>query len=147
MAHSRRRLLALAAAGAASGVAGCGTDDPGDGTPTPSTATDAGTANDPATAVDTRLPAAIGLETLVDGLRAPLDVAFAAGGDRSPSTSVSSPTAAGRPVSAEVAGSFAVPAAVAVNGVGVPAPGSSVPHPAIPLAVPAAASASRRRRL
>ena len=82
MAHSRRRLLALAAAGAASGVAGCGADDPGDGTPTPSTATAAGTANDPATAADTGLPAAIGLETLVDGLRAPLDVAFAAGGDR-----------------------------------------------------------------
>ncbi|PSP49071.1 sugar dehydrogenase [Halobacteriales archaeon QH_7_69_31] len=82
MAHSRRRLLALAAAGAASGLAGCGTDDPGDGTPTPSTATDAGTASDPATAADTDLPAAIGLETIVDGLRAPLDVAFAAGGDR-----------------------------------------------------------------
>ncbi len=69
---SRRRLLALAAAGTASGLAGCGGQEVPDRSP-------AGTESP--TAADGEIPAAVALETLVDGLTAPLDVAFAPDAD------------------------------------------------------------------
>jgi glucose/arabinose dehydrogenase len=83
---SRRRLLAVAAAGTASAFAGCGGDRTADGTTTDAAGTDAvgptGADGDAPTAARGDVPDAVGLETVVDGLRAPLDVAFAAGGDR-----------------------------------------------------------------
>jgi glucose/arabinose dehydrogenase len=78
---SRRHLLALAAAGAGTGVAGCGGDEPADGTPTDPDGSPTGT-TDTARDPDSGLPDAVGLETVVDGRRAPLDVAFPTGGDR-----------------------------------------------------------------
>jgi glucose/arabinose dehydrogenase len=96
---TRRRLLRVVAAGAATGLAGCSglagndgstddTDSPeGAGEPTP-TGTPAGTETRTPTETATRTPAAgpppeaVGLETLVDGLGAPVDVAFAPDADR-----------------------------------------------------------------
>jgi len=95
---TRRHLLRVAAAGAATGLAGCSssgnegsTDDTdsleGTGEPT-STGTPAGTGTETAAPTETRTPAtgplpeSVGLETLVDGLRGALDVAFAPDADR-----------------------------------------------------------------
>jgi glucose/arabinose dehydrogenase len=77
---TRRRLLRLAAGGATAGLAGCtlpGGDgnDGGDGGSAPSTPTDELPA-------ETELPDTVGLEPLVEGLRAPLDIAFAPDADR-----------------------------------------------------------------
>jgi glucose/arabinose dehydrogenase len=90
---TRRRLLRLAAAGAATGLAGCsslgsnaGTADDTD-TPEPA-ATPTGTPTPTETATATRTaatgapPESVGLETLVDGLQGPVDVAFAPDADR-----------------------------------------------------------------
>jgi glucose/arabinose dehydrogenase len=79
---SRRRLLALAAGGGGAGVAGCGGDGPAGGTPTGATATDADTARGTDPGARGGLPDAVGLKPIVDGLRTPLSVAFAAGGVR-----------------------------------------------------------------
>jgi len=74
MDHTRRRLLRLGATGAATGLAGCtlpgGGGDGDDGTPTDELP------------VETDLPDAVGLEPLVEGLRAPLDIVFAPDADR-----------------------------------------------------------------
>jgi glucose/arabinose dehydrogenase len=77
---SRRRLLRAAAVGTAAGLAGCtlpGSGDGGDGNDgAPSTPTDE-------LPTETDLPDAVGLEPLVTGLRAPLDIQFAPDADRS----------------------------------------------------------------
>jgi glucose/arabinose dehydrogenase len=75
MEPTRRRLLALAAAGATGGLAGCGRQREADVDPS-------GTDGGEPTGNAEGLPDAVGLETLVDGLRAPLDVAFAPDADR-----------------------------------------------------------------
>jgi glucose/arabinose dehydrogenase len=83
----RRRQLLAASAGLVAGLAGCGSqsetpgtgDDDGDeGTTTPTADTPA---NGPQER-DENLPDAVGLETVADGLEAPLDVAFAPAADR-----------------------------------------------------------------
>ena len=98
---TRRRFLRVAAAGSAAGLAGCtgwaGNDGTGNNTKapdggaqsTPSTTATAttgtteatGTATESATAATGPPPESVGLETLVDGLRGPVDVAFAPGAD------------------------------------------------------------------
>jgi glucose/arabinose dehydrogenase len=74
---SRRRLLRVAAAGAAAGLAGCTLPggDGGDGS-APNTPTDE-------LPDETDLPDAVGLEPVVTDLRAPLDIQFAPDADRS----------------------------------------------------------------
>ena len=84
MQPTRRRLLGTAAAGVGAGLAGCaggGPDEDDDDTPEPSGGDSTATATDDP-GDGTGLPAAVGLETLVEGLRAPLDVAFTSDGDR-----------------------------------------------------------------
>jgi glucose/arabinose dehydrogenase len=102
---SRRRLLHVVAAGTATGLAGCGrltgtngtasdTPTPGGEAPSTPTATGTGTGEatgtgtETATETTTRTPAtgpppeSVGLETIVDGLEAPVGVAFAPDADR-----------------------------------------------------------------
>ena len=90
---TRRRLLRVAAAGAATGLASCSSlgSNPGtaDDTDTPEPeATPSGTPTATATATATRTaatgepPGSVGLETLADGLQGPVDVAFAPDADR-----------------------------------------------------------------
>jgi glucose/arabinose dehydrogenase len=86
---TRRRLLRAAAAGTAAGLAGCTLPDGGDDSDGgDGDGADVGDGGDDATPTDdlpdeTSLPDAIGLEPLVTDLRAPLDIAFAPGADRS----------------------------------------------------------------
>ena len=78
MQPTRRRLLGTAAAGVGAGLTGCaggGPDEDDDDAPEPSGGDSTTTATDDP-GDGTGLPAAVGLETLVEGLRAPLDVAF-----------------------------------------------------------------------
>jgi len=92
---TRRRVLRIAAAGAATGLAGCagftGSGDPDPDTDTPETGTEptpGGTGTPTGTTAGTRTPAtgpppeSVGLETLADGLGMPLAVAFAPDADR-----------------------------------------------------------------
>jgi hypothetical protein len=100
---TRRRFLRIAVLGGATGLAGCsgsdgndgaaaGTDSPG-GTPreTPTgtrtgtgtgTETDAEAETGTATTAARPSPESVGLETLLEGLEAPVDVAFAPDTDR-----------------------------------------------------------------
>jgi glucose/arabinose dehydrogenase len=83
---SRRRFLRLAAAGTATGLAGCsdrlGTDPGGPVGSGGSPGGSSGSGGSPGGSPDRSLPDALALETLVSGLRAPLDVAFAPDADR-----------------------------------------------------------------
>lgn len=83
---TRRRLLGAAAVGAATGLAGCtlpgGGDGGGDGGGENSDGGDASDAATPTDELPEGVPDTVGLEPLVTGLRAPLDIAFASDADR-----------------------------------------------------------------